>query len=182
MITLDDLSVDYIILQGQRSPGICTISGAGDPRNWTEQPGYGRAGATLTYSGNPLSKFDVTMQIWNDKDLQDWLEFAPLTRKPKPVRDPGCLLIEHPILAEIGITQVVVDDRTQLSQTGDGVWSVTVNFRTYNKPRPILLKPDGTIPTDINNPTAKTEAERLIDQKTARFQAARDRDAARTRK
>ena len=46
---------DYIVLAGQRSPGLAVVRGSDSPRKWDVRNGYGFSGATIVYTGLGLA-------------------------------------------------------------------------------------------------------------------------------
>ncbi len=141
---------DYIMLGGQQSPGLATPVKAGSPRNWDKRAGYGLSGATLVYTGDDLSEFDVIIDLWEDAHWSEWATFAKkvLTKPPIGTR-PMALGIQHPLLsmAPLNITEVVVKDVYQFEQDEFGMWTGGIAFSVYRAPKPVLGKPLGAIPS-----------------------------------
>jgi len=143
---------DFIVLGGKVSPGLATVTGAGSPRTWDKQKGWGFSGASLIYTGDDLSDFDVVIELWELSHWAQWASFARLLEKsPTGVR-PKALEIVHPLLnrAPIKITQVVIRDVTQFEQVRPGRWAARVMFTAFRAPKPALGKPNGTIPNASN--------------------------------
>lgn len=149
--------LDYIVLAGERSPGVATISGAGSPRKWEKRASYAYGGAIVVYRGIDLAAFTVTLSFTTEQHWQDWAAFRLLLhRPPQPNigagierispfgRRPSALDIWHPIVADLNITSVVVLDVLQPVQVADGEWSVDVKFQEYRRPRFALSRPDGS--------------------------------------
>ncbi len=137
---------DFIVLAGMASPGLAVVRGAGSPRSWDVQKGYGLTGATVVFTGEGLAKFDVDIFCWEPEHFAAWKVFAKATlAAPAPVRNPASLSIQHPALNDepLSITQVEVEDVTQWEQDpdGGGLWVRTIKFLQYRKPRPVLVKP-----------------------------------------
>lgn len=166
-VTREDLEsddADRIRLRGKWSPGLAVVAGASEPRNWEEVKGYGISGASLRYTGDSLAKFTVEIRLWEPSHFEAWATWKDLVAKPRRGVRPKAMRIEHPALSDLGISDVVVEDRTQLTQVENGVWSTTISFKQYRKPLPMLLKPNGAIPTDPLNPTAKDSADLEIER------------------
>lgn len=136
---------DYIVLGGVPSPGLAVVKGAGSPRKWDVQNGYGLTGATCIFMGEGLATFDVDIFCWTKAHFALWPAFARLTLVNPPIgARPTSMFIQHPALNDppLSISQVVVTNVTQWEQDGDtGLWARTISFLQYRKPRPALVKP-----------------------------------------
>lgn len=139
---------DFIVLGGEKSPGRATPVGAGSPRKWDKQGGYGISGATLLFTGDDLSEFDVIIDLWELEHWIAWAKFARVLEKSPIGTRPKALEIIHPLLnrAPLKITQVVIRDVTQFERSPKGMWTCRIMLTTYRAPLPALGKPDGTIP------------------------------------
>lgn len=145
---------------GQWSPGVCEVAGAGTPRDWDIRKGYGFTGATIIYTGDNVARFDVAIRIWTQTQLDEWREFYRtfLQKPPRnvttvtssspflPTVQPKALRISHPVLDELGINDVVVEDVTQFVQIKSGVWELVVKLLQYRAPIAMLGKPSGPVP------------------------------------
>lgn len=132
-----------------RSPGLAVVKNAGSPRNWKPNEGHGLDGATLTYLGANLSKFDVDIFCWMPAHFVEWEFFASLLLcKPLPLPAAGIALPEfalsigHPILNARPwcIDKVVVEDVSSWEQNDVGLFSLTIKFIEYRKPVSVLRK------------------------------------------
>lgn len=156
---------DFFLLAGQKSPGLCDVAGAGTPRTWDERKGYGLSGATIVYTGDGLAKFGIKIKLYTTEDFAAWDTFKLLLKKtPRGVR-PKAMDISHPLLEELGITSVVVEDLLQGVQTADGEWTYEVKLKQYRAPLPTIGKPDGSA-SKADQPTAQTEIDKTIDALT----------------
>lgn len=134
--------VDWIVLAGRRSPGLATIEGASTPRNFDERRGFGTGFATLRFRGVGLARFKVLLRLVSEQDWDDWHAWKGLVERPSVESDPRRprrpqappMDIEHPILADLGISSAVVEDVVQPIQTGDGEWTVEIKFIEYRQP------------------------------------------------
>ena len=167
------IGVDKFFLAYQISPGRCIIKGASSPRKWNVNDGFGQTGASVVFGGEKLSSFEIELQFWEPEHLDEWQDFKSLCEKPPTGTIPKALDIYHPILADLKITSVVVEDRTQLDLIDEtGLWSTTIKFIQYKKPRPILAKPVASIPNAaVPVPTAQDAGDRMIAALYAKFQA-----------
>jgi hypothetical protein len=141
---------DFIILSGEVSPGTCEIVNAGSPRTWDKQKGWGYSGATLVYTGDDLSDFDVIVTLWEKGGQQwaDWYKFAKILEKPPTGVRAKALEIVHPVLNRppLKITQVVIRDVGQPVQSKTGLWTIRISMTAYRGALPALGRPNGNIP------------------------------------
>jgi hypothetical protein len=150
---------DYVVLGGKRTPGFAVPRGAGSPRKWDRQAGYGLSGAVLYYLGEDLTSFEVDVYCWEAAHFAAWDTFAKaVLSPPAPVRVPASLSIQHPALngPPLNIDQVVVEDVSQWEQEDDGLWVRSIKLIRYRKPKPALVKPlEGPPgdPTKVETPT-----------------------------
>jgi hypothetical protein len=135
--------IDYILLAGERSPGIADVEGAATPRKWDSAQGYGMSGAVARYTGDELSEFSVKLRLYSDDDWLRWDFWKPLVAKAPIGTRPKALDIWHPFLEELGIKSVVVKNWKQPIQSADGEWTIEIVFLQYRKPRAQSSKPDG---------------------------------------
>jgi len=86
--------IDHVLLAGQRSPGIATISGAGSLRKWDVRKGYGLTGARPVFRGLDVARFRVAILLLTEADWTAWHEFKQLLavppRLPPPSRSTIC--------------------------------------------------------------------------------------------
>jgi len=128
--------VDYILLANEISPGIATITGANSPRRWDERRGYALSGARVVFRGIGLARPVVTFRLssfedWNE--WHDWRERVGLQRPPVGER-ARAKDIWHPILVDLEIVSVVVEDVGQPIQVDHGVWDIAVKFIEFRPP------------------------------------------------
>lgn len=231
-MTFDPLRspIDYALVAGQRTPGICEIIAADSPRRWDERRGYGLSGATVVYRGAGLSRPTMLLRLITDQHWEDWRAFAPLVlREPSPdaaevrsrerrieaarterdglaravavnprlgndprvtdrlsranrraseptplqaLRRPRALDVWHPILEDLGIRSVVVENVLQPRQTADGEWTIEVKLIEHRVPVYTLARPEGS------QAQPQDRFEQLIQEQDAQNQALRDRLAS----
>jgi hypothetical protein len=158
---IDD-PIDYILLNDQRSPGVAMISGAGTPRKWQKQQGFGLSGAIVFFTGLDLSTFEVTLQLATVDDWNDWHDWKSLVQKPPLGTRPRALTIWHPFLEDLDIKSVVVEDMMQPEVSDTMMGTIKIKFLQYRRPRPSFAKPDGA----GNKTLTPTEAEIAINNTT----------------
>lgn len=127
---------DSIVLEGQRSPGICEVSTASKPRKWDIRDGNGQSGATLAFKGVGLAKFKVRIRLTTPEDFDAWDAWKPLVLQDPEGKDPKGKDIYHPDLDELGITSAVVEEPSQREQSDTGEHSYTIAFIQYRQPKP----------------------------------------------
>jgi hypothetical protein len=86
--------------------------------------------------------------------------------------------IYHPALAALGIGSMVVEDVTQFEEDADGNYTCTIKCIEYKKPKPIILKPNGSIPgVGAKQPTNKDAIDVQLQEAQQEFQHLHDQDA-----
>ncbi len=172
----------YIILSAAGvslpSPGVAKVRGAGSPRNWDIRQGYGVSGASLVFTGTGLAKFDVDIFMWEQEHWTLWQAFSALLTNPPPPPGviPVSLGIDHPALNQKPwlITKVVVEDISSLEPNDTGLWSTTIKFIQYRKPKPALLPPlegppgSAVVPVPL---TAQQKVNAALDAENAALRA-----------
>lgn len=177
--------VDYIVLAGQRSPGLAVIEGVDTPRNFVERRGFGISFATLRFRGVGLAHFKVVLKLYSDDDWDDWHEWKRLVARPslESRPQPGAIVprltappldIDHPILADLGITAVVIENVLQPIQTGDGEWSIEIRMGEYRAPIVALETTTGARTDNDNAENAIAAQSQQIAEREARLAAISD--------
>jgi hypothetical protein len=169
------------------SPGLAVVKNAGSPRNWNVLQGFGFSGASLVYAGAGIAPFDVDIFLNFGSAAQRtaqwvaWEAFASvMLEKPKPGSPAPfpsfTLSIAHPILnaKPWEIERCVVEDVTSWEQNDQGLWSLTIKFKEYRKPKPVLTKPlEGPPPVAGAAPAPVDPAEKMIAELNAKNAALR---------
>jgi len=173
---------DYILIGGDRSPGVVTVDSCDSPRGWDIRKGYALSGATVVPTGDELSTVELTFGFWTADQITAWQAFAA-KYFDKAVRlipgslTPKALSIQHPVIngAPLRVTEVVVKDCSALQNDGTGFWTARVVLLQYRKPQPALAKPPAAIPAAQQpKPTAQDAQDREIQQLLVEHQAAAD--------
>lgn len=141
-----DPSLNYVLVNGMRSPGRATLTGVKVPYAWDIQESYGREGATATFKGRGIAKFTLTIAMWEREHFGVWPVFAALLEPPKPPRPPLVVEMHHPLLAAADIRAVSVESIGQPERQPNGLWIATINLFEYRPPKQALMKPRGSIP------------------------------------
>ncbi len=146
---------DKILLADRESPGIAVVTNASSPRKWDERRGYALSGARVVFRGLGLAKPIVTLRLLTDEDFEDWHAWRDLVQRPPIGRRQTALDIWHPILEDLGITQVVVEDVGQPNQVADGEWNIMIKFIEFRRPRRVPASPiDASEATQSGNQQA----------------------------
>lgn len=159
--------VDYVVLAGQRSPGLATLDGWGSPRQWDERRGYGVTGATVVYKGTKLARGRLSIRLITEADWEAWEAWRPLVQRPPSDQRPRALDIQHPVLEGLGIRSVVVEDVSQPAPTGDtGEYTIEIKLLEFREPQRAVVRPRGS----QNRPQPVDPVDRYIEQLTAQVQ------------
>lgn len=157
---------DYIQLAGQKSPGYADIFGAYDERELAiRQPPFS-TGAIILYKRRKLADFSVRIRLYTAEqhaEFQTWR--TVVDAKPDNRTRAKALDIWHPLLEQLDIKAVVVKSVSQLDQTADGEWSISINFvESRPFPKATLAKLEGA------KATKGDPVDQKIDENTAEIQ------------
>lgn len=141
---------DRCLLGGYPTPGLCEVSGASSPRKWDEQAGYAMTGAILIYRGIGLSHFTMRFKLYTTEHWLQWSEIRPILLRPPLGTRARALDVDHPVLNEVGITHLVIEDVSAPEQVEDGVWSIEAKCIEYRRYKQALSKPDAAAATPVD--------------------------------
>jgi|SRR6478752_6063248 len=159
--------IDYILLAGQRSPGIAVVSGAADVRKWDVRQGYGLSGGITVFRGRDISHFTVTLKLVTAKDWADWDTFKPLVARPPFGTKPKSMSVWHPWLAMLDISSAGVEEVGQPEEDGDtGAYSIPIKFLETREPKFALAKPEAA----ATAPKSTDPYDQQIEKLTSQFQ------------
>lgn len=163
---------DYVMLGGEKTPGVAVPVKHGMPRKWQKMPGYGQSGGSTLFVGDGEAKdFDVLVTIWLDEHWAEWDRFAKAVLAPRPIGPTAKFLgIQHPLInrAPWNITKVGVVDVSGFEDDEYGLWTCAITLTPYFAPRPALGKPIAAIPAAAKVvPTAKDAVDRDIEKALA---------------
>ncbi len=146
---------DVIRLGGVISEGQAEVTNGASPRKIDVRKGNGLSGATTVFTGIDIKAFNVRLTFWDQAQIE-WYGsiFAPLLALPPSGKSPKSLDFYHPLVSEppINIRAVLVENVTQLLQTGDGIWTVDISLMPFRPPKPALAKPAAAAKKDAPKP------------------------------
>lgn len=119
------LFVNKAFVGGIWTPGTAVIKGASVKRNLDERIGYGVDFAYVVFTGRKLARFTLELTLANKKDFAEHETFHAKMMHTVPRRGPvqqtsngydaaRALMIWHPLLAPLDITQFIVEEEAQL--------------------------------------------------------------------
>lgn len=136
---------DYILLAGQKSPGYADVYGAWDERDFAvRQPPFS-TGAVILFKRRKLAEFSVRIRLYTLEEHAAFTAWRPVVdAKPDNRTRAKALDIRHPLLEQLDIKAVVVKSVSQLDQTSDGEWSISIAFLESRPfPKQTLAKLEG---------------------------------------
>lgn len=135
---------DYIVFDGQKSPGVVKLSGFSRAQNLDVKESDGQKGASTTWKGTKIGKITCQFSLAYDpgsgfNDFVLWDEFAQLmwaTIPPKSGAKPIAKDIAHPDLERNDYKSVILDTMGEMAHDGKGGATITVVFSEYFPPKP----------------------------------------------
>jgi len=115
------------------------IKGAKRAYKWEVQDGLGVQGAVEIYRGWTPQPFTIEFFLWDSALYAAWIQFQPLfaynARKTVPIP----IQLNHPMLQNLGISQVIVEDigAIEMVDPSARMFSVTVSLREFFPPRAV---------------------------------------------
>lgn len=142
---------DYAVLGGIPTPGLCIIKGASKVLGWDKRKGQGTSGASTVYTGDELTEFSMRLELYpgvRGLDLRTQLDVIDQELLPVlAAASSGKSAVDfyHPAVADppVDVRAVVPVDLGQLEQEGD-LWTWTVKFLQFKKPKPAIGKPSAS--------------------------------------
>lgn len=145
-----DAPQDRALIADRLTPGLCEITGASSPRKWDEQAGYAMTGAILIYRGIALAHFSMRFRLFTREHWEEWAAIRPFLLRPPVGKRARALDVQHPVLDEVGISQMVIEDVTAPEQTEDGVWQIELKCIEWRRYTISTAKPDGSEATPVD--------------------------------
>lgn len=157
--------VDYVVLNGRKSPGIGKITGATDKRKWDIQVGYYASGGITIYRGREISHFTLTLTLVSAQDWVEWAKWRSLVaRPPNGTFIRTAMTIEHPWLRMLDIREVNVEEVGQPEESDEtGHWTISIKFLEFRLPTPSFAKPEGAKTKESDDPESRRIAVLLVE-------------------
>lgn len=165
---------DYIVLAGQISPGHADISGAASTRDLAIRQQPFSTGAAILFKRRELATFTVTIRLYSLQDHIDFSEWRSVVDAIPSERTRAVAIdIWHPLLEQLDIRSCVVKRVGQLVQSGDGSWSVAIDFvESRPLPKPSLAKLEGAKASPVDPIDARIDRNtKAIRDRVARLAA-----------
>lgn len=128
---------DHILIGGQRSPGVCTLSGFKRSVAWDVKQGGGQDGASTTRKGKEPASGTVTVYLVDETGQQseqdEWQAFAALLQIAQ--QQAIAFDVYHPDLMTLKITSAVVTWVGQVEHDGKGGAKASFGLMEYLPPK-----------------------------------------------
>lgn len=131
--------IDYAVLGGQQTPGLCDVQGLALQYRIDKQQGFATTGSYPRWLGRDLAEFKLVIRLYTQQDWDDWETFKPLVLRPPKDR---WLTIQHPFTSALGIVGVMVKSVSQPEEIDGGAHAITVELIEFRRPRQTYSKPD----------------------------------------
>lgn len=166
---------NHVVVAGVMSPGRAQISGLKVAHNWDVKESYGRDAAYMTYRGQKLARFNLAIALFELEHFLAWPAFAKLLEPPQKTSAPFVIEMGHPMLSAAGIKGVALLELGWPERQSNGLWVSTSSLIEWRPPKPVLVRPKGSIPSPDKGKvvTAKTEADRALEEAERDFAEAR---------
>lgn len=161
---------DSAVIGGVKTPGLCAVKGSGREIGWDEAKGTGSTGAVTRYTGDPLQKFEANWRFADGvggltavEQRARWnAEVIP--QLEKAFTGKTALDFYHPAVSEppYGVRAAVPQNIGYLTDDGE-VFSITVKFLEFRKPKPAVGKPKSAAAKPGQQTTAKDAADKEIE-------------------
>lgn len=146
--------IDFVILNGIRTPGTATVKKADAPRHWDKRGGYGMAGSFPVGGWRELTEFDVEIRLTTNADWDYWWsKIDPIIARDPPGKRPKAINVWHPWLASKKVQSAVMQNELQPTlEDVSGIWLITLQMLEWRRPKIVLAKPDAAAPTTPQDP------------------------------
>lgn len=155
-------SVDTITIAGVVAPGQWILVRADKVYGFDVRKQYAGSGATVVPTGDELVEAEFEVRLWDSAQVPlfralraGYLSHSLISVAGAPIAKP--FGIDHPELADLGVTAVVVRKITPLRNDEFGLWTCTVIFLQYRRPQPAQPKPQGPAIPDVAPPVPSAQ-------------------------
>jgi hypothetical protein len=137
---------DAVMFAGERSPGICKLSGFARKFTWDVKAGKGVKGSTTTLTSYPPAEGTITFYLWEPEHFDEWESFQKKFDYDTTKKSVNALDVYHPTLSSIGVKSLVCKSIGARVPEGKGLFSVALEFLEYNPPpkKDASKSPDGS--------------------------------------
>lgn len=140
--------IDFVLVNGQRTPGIAEVTDADAEVHWDSRQGYGLSGAFPIGGWNELVKFQINIRLITHQDWVAWDAFRRIVKKAPAGKYPRSLNVTHPWLAMQDVSAAVVTGVYQPKPIDDDtVWLARIGMLEWRRPKLQLVKPEAAAPT-----------------------------------
>jgi hypothetical protein len=176
MIIPTSQELNYVTVNGVRSPGRAEITGLKVPYKWNVQESHGKDGASTTFVGRGIARFTLTVTLWLREHFVEWELFSKLLGPPTPSK-PLVVKMGHPLLSQADVKDVGIESCGVPQRQSNGMWLVTIECLEFRKLKDALVTPRGAIPDVAKGKPIppKTEADLAIEATKANLAVAYDR-------
>lgn len=161
---------DFALVDGQRAPGVCTLTKFTKKRKLLKIEPYGTRGARVISLGEHLAEWAFTISLATAQNWQDWAPFSKvLDRIPVGPQGKAASIVWAPFAAR-GVQAVMIEEVEGPLPSGDqGLWVVTISGCSWVPiPKVALSAPKEEIkpaqPTDPQYQLIETLAKRFSDR------------------
>lgn len=164
------LAWDQITFAGQLWPGVVTVEGAERPYDWQKNKGKKSSGATVNYNGSDLAAPKFTFKLWKGYDVYGgwvdyfalWETYKAIFLKPVDPKNPTGIDVQHPTCEASEVHSVVTTKVGQVTPTGPGSATVTVETLEFRLPEKAGGTPKGSAANTPDSPSGESEVERAV--------------------
>ncbi len=136
---------EKLVVAGELSPGVCDVTGFARSWDWDVKKAKGASGSSATLQGEPLAKGKVEFLLWLPEHFDSWNAFRELLVRGQQQKKIEALDVLHPVLTDLGIFSLVVEEIGQVTRKGRGLYSITVQFLEYRPPKSAGGSPNGSV-------------------------------------
>lgn len=169
---------NHILIGGQKSPGVCKLSGFKRAVDWDRKQGGGQDGESTSRKGKVAANGTVTVYLADEQgtlsEQDEWQAYAAFLQH---AQDSGIAYdVYHPDLATLKIHSCIVQDVALVEHDGKGGAFASFGLLEYRPPKkkPVSKpksKTSGSKPGEPKkadpNADAKKELEALLKQAQA---------------
>lgn len=142
-LATDGALYDAILLGGDMSPGVVTVSAHDRNYKWDVKEGNGQEGASSTLKGSTLANPVCSFFLANDAERAEWEIYERKIAGMVEGKEATALTIYHPDLAVKKIDAVSAGKIGGMVHDGKGGSTVAVTFQEYKPKKKKSSSPSG---------------------------------------